>query len=223
MYKDFLILESALKMPIMQLPIKMTLIRLSTGVVLISPLPKIKKFKSEIDQFGTVTDIVAPNLYHNLGIKYAQEEFPQARMWGVEGYRQKMPEINWYGIITPDSWIHQEELTVVPVKGMPKMNEASFIHRSSKTLIVTDLCFNHIQGKGVGYWIIFKLFGTYKKFAVSKLFLSLVKDKVQFTQSIKKLMEMDFENIIIPHGENIIGGGRDRLKAAFAERKIHLV
>ena len=219
-HDELLSIDSQLKMPLMKLPIKMILVRLQTGVVMISPIPNLQQFKGEIDQFGKVTDIVAPNLYHNLGIKDATETYPQARLWGAKGYRKKLPNQNWYKEIDSQNWIHAENLPLFPIDGMPKINEVDFIHKNSKTLIVTDLCFNHRDGKGFGNWIIFNMFGTYKRFAISKLFLKMVKDKKAFAESIQNILATDFDNIIVSHGVNIIGNGKEIFKRAAAERSI---
>lgn len=36
-------------------------------------------------------------------------------------------------------WRFQDEISLVTIEGMPKVNEAVFIHKPSKTLIVVDL------------------------------------------------------------------------------------
>lgn len=98
------------------------------------------------------------------------------------------------------------------------MNECVFLHKASRTLIVADLCFNHVHGKGLGYSIIFGLFGTYKRFAVSKFYLKMVKNKDLFEQSVAKVMSLDFDRIIVPHGEDILENAHSRLTDAFRER-----
>lgn len=201
----------------MFLPIKMILVRTRSGVVLISPVPEIKLFKEQIDEFGKVTDIVAPNLLHNLGIKSAQKLYPDAKVWGVKGYDSKIPEINWQEL-NSETWTYKEELPLVEIKGMPKINEVVFLHPQSESLIVTDLCFNYIDGKGLGYWLMFKMFGTYRRFGVSRLYLSMVANKEAFKQSLQEVFSKDFDNLIIPHGQNFNGGGREKLIDAFKER-----
>lgn len=213
-------IESTLKMPIMSLPVKMTLIHLTDGIVMISPLPEIERFKDEIDRFGKITDIVAPNLFHNLGLKKAMELYPAARLWGAKGFKEKIPDLNWHNEISPENWIYQEKLSVLQIEGTPKTNEIVFIHRESHTLIATDLCFNILNGHGLGHWLIFKMTGTYKRFGVSRFFLSLVKERQIFAESIQRLLSENFDNIILAHGENIVGNGNTRLQEAMRERKV---
>lgn len=216
---EILCIESELAMPFMKLPVKMILIKVSSGVVLISPLPDLEKFLPLVNNFGEVTDIVAPSLFHHLGIKKAIENFPKAQLWGVKGIEKKCPGLSWK-FIDEKTWPYSLELSLHPLKGMPKVNEVDFFHKQSKSLIVTDLCFNFTNGKGFGYWFVFNIFGTYKKFAISRLFLKMVQDQILFEDSIHKILELDFEKIIIPHGENVEEHAKEKLRLALKERKV---
>jgi hypothetical protein len=97
---------------------------------------------------------------------------------------------------------------MIPIFGMPNVNETAFFHKSSRTLIVTDLVFNLQNINGWANSLIFRLFGTYKKPALSRLFLSQVQDKSTFIASIEKLCQLEFENILLPHGESLLGNGK---------------
>lgn len=207
----------------MKLPIKMTLVRTKAGVVLISPVPKVEDFKTELGSLGVVTDIVAPNLFHHLGIRGAAKLYPEAKIWGAKGFKEKRPNIHWFCEIPSKDWCLDDELLVIPIQGMPKVNEVVLLHRPSKTLIVSDFCFNHIHGSGFGNWLVFHLFGTYRRFAVSKLFLKMINDKDLFAYSVQNLLREDFENIVVPHGEDIVSGGKELLKKALEERNIAMV
>lgn len=220
MNDKILILESKIKMPLMELPVKSTAVKVKDGVALISPVPKLKYFKKKLDEFGKVTDIVAPNCYHNIGIPSASKLYPDARVWGTMGLEKKLPDIRWHKMIGKENWIHQDELLAIPIEGMPSINEILFYHKPTKVLIVTDFCFNHIYGKGFGYWFFFHLFGTYKKFALSRFFLRSVKDRKKFLKSIDEILNLEIESIIIPHGENLHGNVRAKLIDALKEKKV---
>ncbi|MEZ4741560.1 MAG: DUF4336 domain-containing protein [Bdellovibrionota bacterium] len=217
---DVLILDSELNMPFMRLPVKMVLVKISGGgVVLISPLPDIKRFTSDIEGFGRITDIVAPNLYHNIGIEAATRLYPDAKLWGVTGYDKKMSHFNW-NFLDGDTWPYSDVLSLHEIKGMPKFNEVEFLHKKSKTLIVTDLCFNHLHGKGFGNWFVFHIFDTYKRFAISRLFLKMVKERSSFEGSIKEILNLDFDKIILSHGVNVEHKAKEKFIDALRERGI---
>ena len=217
---DVLCISSSIKMPLLVLPTKTILVRLAHGVVMISPGSGLAGVREQIDAFGTVTDIVAPNLFHNVGIKSACKLFPDATLWGVKGFAEKLPGISWEKTLEPEWWPYGAELELMPVNGMPKINEMVMLHRASRTLIATDLCFNHVEGRGFGYWVVFNLFGAYRKFAVSRLFLKMAKDKAALNESLKQILAADFDNVIMAHGHNVLGNGKAQLKQALIERGV---
>ena len=210
--------ESSLKMPILELPVKSFLVKAKDGLVLISPVPDIQRFKPQIDAMGTLSDLVAPNGYHHLGMAQAIELFPKATVWGVPALREKCADISWEKDLFCDEWPYDDELKAIALQGAPKLDEVVFFRETSKCLIVTDLCFNHIHGKGLGYWIMFNIFGAYKRFAMSRLLTQMVKDKELFRASLEKVLALDFETIALPHGVNLSQNAKVRLRTALQER-----
>ena len=72
--------------------------------------------------------------------------------------------------------------------------------------------------KGIGGWILTHFFGTYKKFAVSRLLTAAIKDRQAFLQSLREIFAFDFENVVVGHGDPFVGGGKAKLREAFAKR-----
>lgn len=217
---DLSFLDCELKMPLMSLPVRTTVVQLKMGQVMISPGSQLTP--EQLRSAGTVTDLVAPNLFHCAGLPKAQKTFPQAKVWGSPGCRELKTNISWTGDLNPKDWPYQEELPMLLIQGMPKVNETIFFHRRSKTLIVSDLCFNLQDARGVGCWIILNLFGTYRRFGVSRFWLKMTKDFPALKNSLRQLFEWDFENIVMSHGSTVVQDGKDRLKAAFQTRGLDL-
>ncbi len=94
-----------------------------------------------------------------------------------------------------------------PIAGMPKLNEIVFFHKQSNTLFVTDLCFNVLSDSSVGGWLLYHIFGTYQRFAMSKILIKFVTDQAAFQTSLVTLFACDFENIVVSHGCVIKGDG----------------
>lgn len=209
-------LDSQRKMPLMTLPVRSVLLRLKSGRVLISPGSGLTA--DQLSTVGPVTDIVAPNLLHCAGIAGAFAVFPSARLWGAPGVLEAKPEIPWTGIVSDQTWPYSAEIEVKILKGLPSFNEMVFYHLESKTLIVTDLVFNLVNAKGWGARIILGLFGTYRRFAISRLFMTVVKDRVAFESSLREILNWPFENIVMAHGEAVIGNGRELFLSALKER-----
>lgn len=208
-------LESEVQMPLMNLPVRSVIVTLEKSKLLISPGSMLTK--EQLESLKDVTDIIAPNLLHSGGIPAAAKIFPLAKLW-TTSLKRNPKNINWTAELNEKTWNHQNELPMVLIQGMPKVKEVVFYHKETKSLIVTDLCFNLIGVSGIGPWIILNLFGTYKKFGISKLFAKFVKDTSAFEESISKIMKFDFENIIVSHGTNVMGGAKEKLQSALALR-----
>lgn len=214
--KSLRFIESEIRMPLMTLPVRSTLVSVRGLEILISPGSKIPI--ETYDPAWPVGDIVASNLLHCAGVPRAAKAYPKARIWGVEGAQQQRRNIAWTKMISPETWPYQNELPVIPLQGLPKVNEVVFVHLSTKTLIVTDLCFNMTDSKGWGARLILSLFGTYQRFAVSKFFCKYIVDKVAFKKSLDEIFAYDFDNIVLSHGQNIMGEGKEKLQKALLER-----
>lgn len=213
---DLVFYETELKMPLMRLPVRSTLVSLATGKVLLSPGSKLSV--ERLREMTGVTDIVGPSLFHCAGVPKAGAVHPAAKLWAAPGGRERKPKTNWSGELTKEVWPYQEELPFVVMDGMPEVAEAVFIHKKSRSLIVCDLCFNMRGIKGIGPRIILGLFGTYDRFGVSRFFARFIKDKSAFEKSLNVLFSHDFDNIIVGHGANVTGGGRELLLRGLAER-----
>ncbi|MES3039095.1 MAG: DUF4336 domain-containing protein [Bdellovibrionota bacterium] len=206
--------------PGVHLPIRSTVIPLAKGKLLISPIKFSPAQINEIQKGGEVTDIIAPNLIHNLHIEEATKNFPGATLWGTEGYPDKLPKIGWQKILGIAHWPYNDEVEIIKIEGAPKVNEFAFFHKPSKTLVVTDLCFNISEPKGMFAPMVFRLFGTFKKLAVSKMWNGYIKDKTAFQASVKRLLQWNFDRLIVAHGDIVQQNTRPALEQALREKKL---
>ena len=94
---------------------------------------------------------------------------------------------------------------MIEVGGLPKVRERVFFHRPSKTLIVADLLFN--LPPEVGKWTL----GFMRAMAgmrgypgMSRLFRLCIKDRSAFVASMREIAALDFERIVVAHGEPIV-------------------
>lgn len=202
----------------MSLPVRSTFVSIENSGILISPGSR--NTPDQLNGLKTVTDLVAPNLFHGAGIKKANAAFPNAKIWGVTGSREQRSYLPWTDVLSADKWPYQNELPMVLLKGMPKVNEVVFFHKASKSLIVTDLCFNMKNASGIGAWIILNMFGTYNKLGVSRFFKKFTNDKMALEKSLDEVFAFDFDNIIVSHGENVISNAKEKLLHALSERNI---
>ncbi|NBD11793.1 hypothetical protein [Corallococcus silvisoli] len=209
-------IETTLRSPLLQLPVRSVVFELDAARVLYSPASVLTP--EQLRDAGAITDLVAPSLMHTAGMKAAAAAHPSARLWGPVGVREKHPDLSWHGILGVDPWPFEAELALIPLPGMPKMNESLFLHHASKALFVTDMAFNVLEPKGLAAWMFYGSFGIYRRFAVSRLFLRFAKDRPAFEATLAKVAGLDFQHVVPSHGEPVLDDGKARLIAAFRER-----
>jgi hypothetical protein len=113
------------------------------SLMLVSPTPHLGEVAGEIAGLGPVSAIVEPSALHHLGLAAARAAFPGARAFGPPGLAPKIrgqapveplrdaPGVPWAGTIE-----------LVPVEGMPRVEETALFHHPSGTLWLTDMAFN---------------------------------------------------------------------------------
>ena len=200
------------------LPVRSTLVSFKSGRrLLISPLRFSEEQLNDLKKVAPDA-IAAPNCFHHLFAKKAAEALGIKTLYAAPGLNFKRPDVAWTEILDEAMWPFHDELQLICVEGAPKVNECVFYHRESKTLIVTDLFFNFKNLPGGLKTLIYRVFGTFNRPASSRLLYFLVKDKQLFRESMQKILQLDFNRIVMAHGEILSENAKEILKAALAER-----
>jgi hypothetical protein len=191
--------------------------------LLISPGSQLQE--NDYHMMGQITDIIAPNLLHCGGVTKASAFFPKAILWGAPQSQKRKPDIAWSFEISNETWPFSSELPFCFIEGLPGLNEVVFYEVQSKTLIVTDLFFNLKEVRGLGAFVLLHIFGTYQKFAVSRLLLKYVKNRELFKSSLLKVLAWDFQRIVMSHGHSLEsgdfpGGARKAVQKALIDKKV---
>jgi hypothetical protein len=202
----------------LRLPVRTTVVDVAGGRVVLSPTTRLSV--EEWRALGPVTDLVATNLSHADGMARAAEAFPEARLWGPKGVLRKLPGLTWTGILGDTLWPYEQELAARFIDGMPNVNEWVFVHRASRTLVASDLVFHLVDAEGLMARVTFGLFGTWRRFAVSRLFLLFLKDRAAMRASLRALLSEEFDHVAPGHGRLVTGDGKQRLVAALRERAL---
>jgi hypothetical protein len=189
-------------MPGLWLPTRMTVVKMAPGkLALHSPIPIDDGLAQAIAALGEVTLIVAPNNFHHIYLRKANERYPQAEIWGAPGLPQKKAGLVFTGLLdkgTRPPW--SDVLTPFFLDGAPGMSETVFIHRPSKTLIAVDSFFNLRSAKNGFSRFMLKFTSSYGKAAQSRIWRMMVKDKKAMAESTRPLLAEDFERIVMAHG-----------------------
>jgi hypothetical protein len=201
-----------------ELGTRTTLVRLADGSLFVhSPGPRDEATAREIAALGEVAHVVAPNLLHNLFVKDALAQHPAATLYAPPGFERKLPGLRFEVLsdAAPRAWAGQ--IDQVAIQGAPRMNEIAFCHRASRTLLLTDLCFNVRRSDSLATRLFLQLNGAYGRFGPSRLARFVVfRDPRAVRASVDRILALDFDRVIVPHGEIVESGGAKALRDAFA-------
>lgn len=204
-------LEGRLRLsPGIHFPVRSTLIDTGEGLALVSPLGFDDETATRIDAIGSVDFLVAPNLFHHLHIEDAAKRWPEAHVLAPAGLRDKHPSLR----IDADP-TSLPGLDVLVVAGMPKLEEHVFFHRSSGTLVVTDLVFNmHDAHTALTRFVLKYLSRAYGRVAMSGLLRWLTKDREAASASLEAIVQLPFDRLVMAHGKVVEQDARSQLARA---------
>jgi hypothetical protein len=132
----------------LSIPIRMTVIRLAGGDLLLhSPTEYTDSLHREMEAIGRVQHLVAPNVAHWSFLQEWQRQIPEAATWAAPGLRERN-QVKKSGVRldhdlsnrAPTDWAGEIDHVVVP--GGAGFREVALFHRSSRTLVLTDLVVN---------------------------------------------------------------------------------
>jgi hypothetical protein len=197
-----------------------TVIRVGGQLVIHSTAPFTAEDAAAIRELGTPAWMVEGANIHDTFTVQGRAVFPEADMYVPPGFPETGGGMAPKPLsLPPTEW--QGHLEALPIAGMPGLNEHVFLHVPSRTLIVADLVFNVPTTAGAWVRLLLKLASGLKAGpGVSRLFLKEVKDPTAFKQSLAKMMQWDFDRVIVGHGDIIERGGKETLARIFREKDL---
>ena len=200
---------------------RMTVIRLSDNALMIhSPCEIDDSTREAILALGNVSFIVAPGTYHHLYVSSAQEAFPDAETYICPGIERKRPDLDFDWFLAdrpPEDWA--SDFDQVLVRGNKLIWEVAFYHKASKTLLLTDLIENFTDQTPNVNWVL-KLwwkvvFHMWDNPKPAPEYQMGWKDKQAARKSLQRILDWDFDRIIIAHGDLIETDAKKRAKGAW--------
>jgi hypothetical protein len=207
------------------LPVRMTVIRLAGGALLLhSPTRFDFRLKEELEQLGRIEHLVAPNSAHWTFVKEWQSHSPKSLTWAAPGLRQRA-QVRRSGVrldrdlgpAAPDAWSREIEQVVVP--GIGGFAEMALFHKSSRTLVLTDLVQNlepeklQLLVRPAAY-----LIGVTGPVGKAPIYLrTIVRMKgAEARKAAKRLLALEPERVIFAHGRWFQQDGTARLRKSLA-------
>lgn len=179
------------------------------GLQLHSPVPIGPELQESLERHGRVGAIVAPTAFHDTFLAEVLPLFPEATFYaspGLPTVGRKPSNLRE----APDFW--REILDWERIAGMPKVNEYVFLHKPSRTLLVSDLVFHIGQEANAWTRLFFKGNGAFDCLRPTRLFRAMIRDRDAFRESVLRVMDWDFDRVIMSHGRIVESGAKDRLR-----------
>ena len=193
---------------------RMTVVELTSGLWLHSPVP-LEPVRADLDRLGPVAWRVAPNLMHHRFQLPYQEAYPPSRLAAPLELAKKRPDLRIDVPLSepPPEW--GEAIATMAVAGNPALKETIFLHRPSRSLIITDLAAHLGPWNHWGVRLYARVNRCYGRLGLSYGLKALFKDKPAARATIDRVLEWDFDRVIPAHGPVIETAGKQALRAAF--------
>ena len=200
---------------------RMTVVRLCNGDLWIHSPEKINNdLKEELSNIGKVKYLISPNKLHHLFLQEWIDAYPTAKKYSSPGLSKKRKDIKFDAELTDkaeEEW--NDDLEQVIFRGSPAMEEVVFFHKQSATLIITDLIEN-FEPSRLNWWqkLLARFAGILHpngRMPIDWRFSFLFGSKERARQSLNTMLKWQPDNIILSHGECILGGGTEFMKNSF--------
>ena len=208
--KNIWVHDDAMSLAGKQLGLRMTIVKLSNGGLWVhSPTALSPELIEEMDELGSVSFIVGASNGHNIWLREWQDAFPDAALYVSGGIPKKLKLTNYQVLGESHENIWEEDLAREFMLGVPFFSESVFLHRMTKSLIVTDLIQNYSDERSPGLdgfvtQYFFEPIGFKGTCVAPPLKIGfMIKDKSNFSLFIERILGWEFERIIVTHGDII--------------------
>jgi hypothetical protein len=216
------IVDDVIRMCGTVVPVRMTLIRLSSGdLILYSPTPLSAEVATAVDALGTVRHLIAPNTVHWLGLRDWQRAYPEAITWGVPGLRRRRQVLKAgvhidhdLDVRAPADWSGEVDQGIVPGGG--GFRETYFFHKATGTLILCDLIENFDPAKLTRFTrLVAKALVATRGTTALHVRLVLAGGGRAMRGAIRTMLTLEPRRLIPAHGRIVHENAAERLRHAF--------
>ena len=193
---------------------RMSVVRLEgDGLWLHSPAPLTGELRASLEALGEPRYVVAASAVH--GHRFMEQyrnRYPDLELFAAPGLDRRRKDLAFDGLLgtTPDPrWRDEIDQTVFLGHPLP---EVLFFHRASRTLIVGDLLVHERRPEApLATRLGWRLEGVYGSLGTPRSLRVTTRNRRAARYVVKRILDWDFDRIIVGHGEVVESGG----KAAF--------
>ena len=194
-----------IKMPLMQLPRRMTVVLLADGrLVIWSAIALNEQGMAKLQAFGRPAFLIVPNSKHRLDLKAWKARFPQAQVVAPRGARDKVAEI--VPVDASDPSFGDSAVQFLAVAGTDERESAMLVRRAKgTTLVMNDLIGNIRDAHGLGGWLLRKMkFAGPSPQVPAPVKIAMLKDPAAFRAQLLQWSKIEgLRRILVSHGDPI--------------------
>ncbi|HST26866.1 MAG TPA: DUF4336 domain-containing protein [Rudaea sp.] len=200
---------------------RMSVVRLMDGKLLChSPGPIDDSVAAAIDELGEVRYILAPGLFHHMYVAHAQERYLHAETYICPGVERRNRGLRFDWILgpgAPATWCDTMDQALI--RDSKCVWEVALLHKPSKTLLLVDSIeyfTDHTLGVNWQFRALWKyLLRMWNTPKPAPEYRFGWRDKSAVRTSLSKILEWDFDKIILSHGDNIIQNAKRMARLAW--------
>jgi hypothetical protein len=197
-----------------------TLLRLHDGRLIIhSTAPFTREDVIAIERFGKPGWLIEATRFHDTYARDGRAGFPSLPYLTPADSNQPGGGTARPLTPPPDDWSGEVEL--LKLEGLRWQNEHAFYHRSSRTLVLADLLF-HFSSETAGWrrFFVRHVMRLPQLVGISVFFRMMIADPRAFSRSARRLLEWDFQQIVVAHAEPIREKARGILEKALRDQDL---
>lgn len=196
---------------------RMTVVRLDGKLAVHNPFELDESEIAWLRSLGEVAWIIAPNKFHASDAPWMAKAFPAAQLFAPAS---KLESFRAQGLRPLDlnrDFPSLPGLLCIPMRGT-RLEEAAFLHQPSRTLILCDLAF-HMKSEFSGLEALFMRWNKVGvRFGPTRLTrLLFTKSRAELLASYEALLALDFDRVVVNHGEVLPANGRALLRDSVKE------
>lgn len=196
----------------LQVGTRMTVVRFGRDLLLHSPVAPDDALLHALAGLGRVRWVVGPNKWHHLYLGPWMDR--GAEGWAVAGLHHKRPDLRFGGTVgTSSPW--PSALEAHALSCIPFTDEAVFLHRPSRTLVVSDLLFNLGPDTPAltraAMWA-----GGGHPGPCCTLLERVMMQRAAARVDLERILAWDFDRVVLAHGDVVEEGGHEAMRRAYA-------
>lgn len=175
-----------------------SVIRLDDGRLLVhSPARPSAAWLKQVAPLGEVAWLFVPNCFHHLGTPAATAAFPAAKVVAPKSVAAKNPSLR---IDVDIRAFALPELALIPLGGVPFLDETLLFHRPTQTLFGADVVLCADESDHWTWRFAARMTGCYRRLSVPPDVRKKVVDKAAAARSLQALNDLSVQRLVVAHG-----------------------